>query len=74
MNEALELAKQNLEQFLNDHPHMRKNQEEIDAVLNKVPEEQRIAAIGIMTATSLLTLSKKLAELALNLETINEST
>jgi len=60
---TLEEAKKDLEDFLNNHPHMREKQEEIDEILNKTPDKDRLTVILMLLAGSQNDLLNALQEL-----------
>jgi predicted nuclease with TOPRIM domain len=62
--EALFKAKQNLQQFLTEHPELQEKQAQIEAVLNKCNNSHnRLAVIQSMMMESVRELSKALNKL-----------
>lgn len=60
MDEELKKAIEERNKYLEQHPEMKDYQKEIDDILNKTNDDQRMMAIGIMIATKTLELSKEL--------------
>lgn len=58
-----EQAIENLEVFLNEHPHLRKDQERIEEILNKAHPDNRLEVIMMMLFGKQTELLKHLNEL-----------
>jgi len=64
MSEELIKAEKALEDFLNENPHMREEQNKINELMAKVPYDKRIEVIGLLMINRLLELSKALIKLS----------
>lgn len=58
------------DKFLEDKPHLKAYQDEIDSILDKVPEKQRLEVIHMLAANKMVDLQKALGDLVVAL---NES-
>lgn len=55
------------DQFLEDHPHLKWLQKDIDRIVNATPDQHRLDALSLMLAASFIELSKGLKELSKDL-------
>lgn len=62
-NKILRQAIVDLEEFLVDNPHMRAYQEEIETLMDKVPEHQRLEVIQQLMLEKMLNLRDSLGEI-----------
>jgi len=51
------------DEMLRKYPHLRKKQAEIDEIMAKTPEKDRVEVLFIMLGTKLTELNKELAKL-----------
>jgi uncharacterized FlaG/YvyC family protein len=62
-NELLDRALRAREEFLADKPHMQAYQDEIDALMDKVPQHQRLEVIHQLALEKMMDLGDALRQL-----------
>jgi hypothetical protein len=62
-NIRLQQAIEAREKFLNEHPHLRSYQAEIDAIMDKVPEKQRLEVIHQLALEKMMNLKDAMGQL-----------
>ena len=65
----LKQAIKNRDRFLDENPHLKGYQRDIDAVLNKTPQEYRLDALMIMVAKNMQLLGKAITALQKQMDT-----
>jgi len=63
MNITVEKAEKELQEFLEERPHMQHYQDKIDALLSKTPSKDRMEVLGILTSMKLNEMQKELLKL-----------
>lgn len=62
-NIDLENAIKKRDEFLEANPHLKKNQEKIDEILDKCVESDRLQVVKVMLSASLMDLKKEFQKL-----------
>ena len=71
VNDHLQEALAAREKFLKKHPHLRREQAEIDRLLDHSGDQQgRLAVLGTLMQGKLLEMQRELTKLCVNLQTI----
>jgi hypothetical protein len=63
MDTPLECAIKNRDEYLDSNPRLKKYQNEIDEILDKTPENERVHVLSIMMSTKLFELQNELMKL-----------
>jgi len=61
---TVEKAEKQLQDFLEENPHLKKEQEKIDKILNKTPKDKRLEVMAIMLANSTIELNNSILKLS----------
>jgi len=61
--EKIREAKEKRDKFLEEHPHMKKYQQEVENILNRCNKKDRIEVLGIMLGCKLNEFADQLYEL-----------
>jgi hypothetical protein len=63
MNDQVMKAEKELQDFLEENPHLKKDQEKITELLLKTNSDQRLEVLNILISSKLLELQKQLSNL-----------